>query len=320
LVQGAGISSNFVNPDGEYPDASQDFIGQGAANVVAGLFQGMPVGGSMSASSLVKEAGAKSRTALLIAGVVMGIVILAFGSVVGYIAMPALAGLLMTVGYGTIKPRDIKEVWRTGKAQAMVMAVTFALTMLIALQYAVLVGVGISMILYIIKQSNRITIKQRIIDNSGDTREIDAPEEVPADAVIMLQPYGSLFFASAPIFEEALPNVTPETTNSVVILRLRGRDDLGSTFTDVLLRYSEALQDADSKLVIVTSSPNVSEQLAVARVTDAVGEKNIYASSKWVGETAGQAYDDAKAWIEARAQVSEKDPDSDHPREGEPDD
>ncbi|MCJ7781340.1 MAG: SulP family inorganic anion transporter, partial [Acidimicrobiia bacterium] len=152
LVQGAGISANFPNADGTYPDASQDFVGQGAANVAAGIFQGMPVGGSMSASSLIKSAGAKSRLALLIAGLIMAIVILLFGSVVGYIAMPALAGLLMTVGYRTVKPADIKAVWKTGGMQATVMAVTFVLTMLIALQYAVLVGVGISMILYIINQ------------------------------------------------------------------------------------------------------------------------------------------------------------------------
>src|SRR5208337_3548861 len=69
LVQGAGISANFPNPDGRYPDASRDFIGQGAANVIAGIFRGMPVGGSMSATSLNKSAGAQSRIALMIAGV-----------------------------------------------------------------------------------------------------------------------------------------------------------------------------------------------------------------------------------------------------------
>ena len=60
LIQGAAISSSFPNPDGRYPDSSRDFIGQGAANVVAGTFRGMPVGGSMSASSLNKAAGARS--------------------------------------------------------------------------------------------------------------------------------------------------------------------------------------------------------------------------------------------------------------------
>ncbi len=299
LVQGAGISANFPNPDGTYPDASQDFVGQGAANVAAGIFQGMPVGGSMSASSLVKTAGAKSRLALLIAGVVMAIVILVFGSAVGYIAMPALAGLLMTVGYRTVKPHEIKAVWKTGGMQATVMGVTFVLTMLIALQYAVLVGVGISMILYIINQSNQIVIKRWLVGEDGDLREVDAPVDVPSGEVVLLQPYGSLFFASAPVFEEKLPNVTEETHSSVVVLRLRGRTDLGSTFMDVLLRYAEALRYQESKLMLVSASENIHEQLAVARVTSVVGSQNIYTSDEWVGRTLKQAYRDATEWVDA---------------------
>ena len=128
LVQGAGISANFPNPDGSYPDASRDFSGQGIANLAAGIFQGMPVGGSMSASSLNKSAGAKSRMSLVIAGLVMAVVILLFANLVGYIAMPALAGLLMVVGFRTIKPEDIKAVWKTGAMQQAVMGVTFVLT------------------------------------------------------------------------------------------------------------------------------------------------------------------------------------------------
>ncbi len=50
LVQGASITQSVPNPDGNYPDASGDFVGQGAASIVAGIFQGMPVGGSMSAT------------------------------------------------------------------------------------------------------------------------------------------------------------------------------------------------------------------------------------------------------------------------------
>ena len=143
LVQGAAISASFPNPDGRYPDASRDFIGQGAANVIAGIFRGMPVGGSMSATSLNKAAGARSRIALMIAGVVMAVVIIAFAGLVGHIAMPALAGLLMLVGYRTIKPDDLRSVWKTGAVQKAVLATSFALTMVIPLQYAVLAGGGL---------------------------------------------------------------------------------------------------------------------------------------------------------------------------------
>jgi SulP family sulfate permease len=309
LVQGAGISANFPDEDGNYPDASRDFIGQGAANVAAGLFQGMPVGGSMSASSLVKNAGARSRMALIIAGIVMAVVILVFGDVVGYIAMPALAGLLMTVGYRTIKPADIKTVWKTGAMQATVMTVTFVLTMIIALQYAVLVGVGISMILYIINQSNRITLKRWFPDGAGNMREGDPPETIGIDEIIVLQPYGSLFFAAAPVFDELLPDTTDATDNSVVILRLRGRTDLGSTFMDVLRRYAEDLLASNSKLVIISADERIHEQLAVTRVTAAVGTENIYTSDEWVGATLKRSYADAVDWVESRG-TSEQDPTS----------
>ena len=46
LVQGAGISRTYKNPDGKYPNVSGDFTGQGIANIASGLFQGMPAGGS----------------------------------------------------------------------------------------------------------------------------------------------------------------------------------------------------------------------------------------------------------------------------------
>ena len=220
LVQGAGISANFVNPDGSYPDASHDFIGQGIANMASGVFQGMPVGGSVSASSLNKAAGARSRQAALFAGVVMAVVIVGFGSAVGHLAMPALAGLLILIGARTIKPADLQSVWRTGAVQKVVLIVTFGLTMVIPLQYAVLVGVGLSLILHVIRQSNQVTIRRWERNREGYLIETDPPDQLPAGEVVVLQPYGSLFFAAAAVFESTLPAVTDASRGSVVILRL----------------------------------------------------------------------------------------------------
>ncbi len=140
LVQGAGISANFVNPDGRPSDPSRDFAGQGAANVASGFLQGMPVGGSLSASALSKAAGARSRQAPLIAGLVMVVVIVALGGVIAQVAMPALAGLLILIGVRTVTPSDMRSVWRTGIVQRVVLVVTFVSTMVIPLQYAVLAG------------------------------------------------------------------------------------------------------------------------------------------------------------------------------------
>lgn len=301
LVQGAGISANFVNPDGTYADASRDFVGQGAANVASGVFQGMPVGGSVSASALNKAAGARSRLGPLFAGLVMAVVIVAFMDAVGNLAMPALAGLLVLIGIRTVKPADLRSVWRTGPVQKVVLAVTFGLTVVLPLQYAVLVGVGVSMALHVIRQSNQVTIRRRVRDDAGDVVEVDPPAQLPASDVVVLQPYGSLFFAAAPVFEAALPAVTDASRGSVVILRLRGRSDLGTTFMDVLLRYAVALQAVGSKLVIVSANERIQEQLVATGITDVVGAANVYGGDERVGAALQRAYDDARAWVDARA-------------------
>jgi SulP family sulfate permease len=68
LVQGAGVSQSKPNPDGEYPDPSGDFRGQGAGNVAVGFFGGIPVGGSLSGTALIQSIGGVSRWANIFTG------------------------------------------------------------------------------------------------------------------------------------------------------------------------------------------------------------------------------------------------------------
>jgi SulP family sulfate permease len=306
LVQGAGITANFPNPDGTYPDASRDFMGQGVGNLVSGTFQGMPVGGSMSATSIVTTAGSQSRLAQLIASAVMAVIIIVFGSVVDETAMPALAGLLIVVGVRTVKPEEILAVWKTGRVQAATMAVTLALTILIPLQFAVLVGVGLSTILFVIRQSNDLVVKQLVFEDDG-VRELEPPPTVPAHSVILIQPYGSLFFASASVFEDQLPDVTDDSGRSVVIIRLRGRTDLGSTLADTLSRYADELMTVDSRLMIISDHERVLAQLDAAGLVSVLGEENLYRSDEWLGKTMRRAYRDAETWVEDAAAEGEPD-------------
>jgi SulP family sulfate permease len=297
LVQGAGVSAGFPNEDGSPQDESQDFVGQGAGNVVAGLFQGMPVGGSMSGSSLMVSGGARTRAAAFYAAGVMAVVILLFGGVIELVAMPSLAALLMVIGVATIKPERVMAVAKTGAVPLAVMTITFGLTLVIPLQYAVLVGVGISAILFVIRQSTRLVTKRLVFHDDGRVEEVDPPPTVPPNEVIVLQPYGALFFATASTLVEQMPAVTPESNNSVVILRVRGADEAGATLLDVLATYAAQLRSVDSKLMLVTDNERVIRQLRVTGATDLIGSGNVYRSSAFLGETTRNAHHDAHRWI-----------------------
>ena len=66
---------------------------------------------------------------------------------------------------------------------------------------------------------------------------------------------------------------------------------------DVLRRYAEELIAADSKLVIISGDDRVHDQLAVTRVTAAVGSENLYTSDEWVGATLKRAYVESVQWV-----------------------
>lgn len=307
LVQGAGVSAAFPNPEGTATNTSQDFVGQGAGNIVSGIFQGMPVGGSMSGSALVVSAGARSRVSLLYAGVVMALVLTFLSSMVERVAMPALAGLLIVVGVATIKPARLRSVARTGPVPLTVMAITFGLTLILPLQYAVLAGVGISVILVVIRQSAHLVTRRLTLREDGKVEESTPPRILPPSEVVVIQPYGPIFFATATALIEQLPAVGPDSRGSVVILRIRGVDEAGVTMLDALTTYAQSLQQADSKLVVVTDNERVIRQFRESGTMAAIGPDNVYRGTHVMGQALRLAYDDAHHWTDRRRTTEDED-------------
>ena len=305
LIQGAGVSQNYANPDGKYPDPSGDFTGQGAANIAAGIFQGMPVGGSLSATALVHSSGAKSRFANIFAGITIAVALLLFGGAISAIAMPALAGLLIVVGFGTLKIDDIRMVWQTGRIQQVVMVITFGFALLIPLQYAVLVGVALAIILFVVDESNKITIKEWVLQDGQLPIEQDVPEVLEPNKVTLLVPFGSLFFAAATTFEEELPKLDDETRNSVVIINLHGKTDLGSTFLGILDRYAEELRAHESKLMLAEISSVAKGVIENTGQISVFGRDNIFEVTEVVYESLKEACHQAEKWVAENKQVEE---------------
>lgn len=300
IVQGAAVSSGIPTIDGKPADASKDIIGQGAGNIVSGLFRGMPVGGSMSASALIVAAGARTRLALFIAGAVMALVVLLASDLVAYVAMPALAGLLIVVGVQAIKPSRVFSVIKSGLLQSVIMAITFVLTLLIPLQFAVLVGVALGIILFVVQQSNRVRVRRVTLHDGGRMREEDPPSVVPGRQVLILQPYGSLFFASAPVVEKQLPQVDGTSRGAAVVIRLRGTDQVGLALVEVLRRYAAQLDAMEATLRIVASEQRVLTQLERSGLTAELGADRVYAGTEWVGSALRTADADARAEIAGR--------------------
>jgi len=297
LIQGAGVSQGYPNPDGKYANVSRDFLGQGAANLAASLVSGVPAGGSISGTALLLSAGARSRWANLLAGLFVTLIVLVAAPLAEQVPMPALAALLIVAGFQGLRIEAAQTIWRTGKVPATVMGLTFLATLFMPLQYAVLIGVAFSILLYVAQQANKVVITEWVLKPEGFPVEQPAPDALPSHRLTVLQVYGSLFFAAAKNLEDMLPGVE-NTTNAVMLLGLRGRTEIGSTFVGVLRRYAETLRRRNSKLMLVGVDAAVLNQLSRTGLLAIIGEENIFPATAQLGKALNAAVDAANAWLE----------------------
>jgi sulfate permease, SulP family len=296
LVQGAGVSQTFPNPDGKFSDVSRDFFGQGAANVAAGFFGGIPAGGSSSGTALIISAGARSRWANIFAGLCVALLVLVFANLVEMVAMPVLAGLVIIAGIQMVNVTAIQTVWHTNTVARTIMVLTFASTLIMPLQYAVLLGVVISILLFVVQQSNTIRVVEWDASKTGWPVERPVPEKLESNQVTVLFVYGNLFYAAADVFEKSLPAVEG-TRRPVVILLLRGYDDIGSTVIGVLHRYTESLQAQGGKLILAGISPALRDQLQRTGMLSLIGEQNLFPATESIGESGNIALQAARDWL-----------------------
>ena len=296
LVQGAGVSQGTPNPDGRYPDVSRDFLGQGAANMATSLVGGIPAGGSVSGTALLMGAGAKSRWGNIFVGLFVALIVLLAGPLVERVPMPALAALLIVAGFQGLRVEQGVMAWKTGRISRLVMLVTFLATLIIPLQFAVLVGVALSILLNTIRQSNKVVVTQWVLQAQGFPLEQPPPKHLPSHQLTILHVYGSLFFAAAKNMEEMLPTVG-DATRTVVAINLRGKSEIGSTFVTVLQHYAQALQARQGKLMLVGVDRLVRDQLAKTGVLKLIGNENVFVATPQIGEALNQAVAAANAWL-----------------------
>jgi sulfate permease, SulP family len=296
LIQGAGVSQGTPNPNGKYPNVSRDFLGQGIANIATSFVGGVPAGGSISGTALIMGAGAKSRWTNIIAGVFVAIIVLLAAPLVERVPMPALAALLIVAGFQGLRVQQAVITWNTSRVAAAVMVITFVATLIVPLQFAVLVGMALSIVLHVFHSSNKVVVTQWVLQPNGFPLETSAPKQLPSNALTLLHIYGSLFFAAAKNIEEKLPDVEG-TTHAVVGMSLRGQAEIGSTFINVVQRYGESLRTRDSKLMLIGVDPAVRDQLAKTGVLRSIGEENVFVATPQLGEAMNRAAAAAYAWL-----------------------
>jgi SulP family sulfate permease len=295
LVQGAGVAESAPN-QGAPSNTNRDFIGQGVANLASGFFHGTPVGGSVSSTTLNVAAGARSRWASIFAGVWMLIILVAFSGVVGLVPMPTLAAVLIFAAVMGLKFNDMGVVWKTSHTGKLGMLITFLATLALPVAAAVAVGVICSLLLQLNREQMDLRVVRLTRNEAGQLVEQPVPTTLPDAEPVVLDVYGSLLYAGARTLGARLPDPR-HSTRPVVILRLRGRTSLGSTFFGVIATYADALDAAGGRLYLSGVQQQMIDRFHHSQVQDVQGKIKVFHATEVLGASTIAALEDARSWL-----------------------
>lgn len=296
LVQGAGVAESAPNPDGSRAGTNGDFAAQGIANLASGLFRGLPVGGSVGNTALNVAAGARTRWAAISSGIWMVLILVLFAEVVGLVALPTLAAVLMVAAVGSIKPAEVTTILRTALDSRIALVATFVATLLLPIQAAVGIGVALSLLLQLRTEAMDLRVVELVPQPDGTIRERPPPESLPGGRVTAFDVYGSLLYAGARTLQARLPDPTG-SASPVVVLRLRGRTSLGATFMVVVADYARRLDGVGGRLFLSGVDPQMLARMTRSGRIDTSGPVTVYEATDVVGESTLAAYHEGEAWL-----------------------
>lgn len=152
--------------------------------------------------------------------------------------------------------------------------------------------------LQIFRAANRLELRELRLRADDRYEEHPPPATLSSGEICVLYPNGSLFFAGAQVLESQLPD--PDgAERPVVILVLRGRKEVGSTFIGVIDRYAHQLHRRGGRLMLAGVSERVRWQLERTGLLRKLGPENVFPSTTVIGEALAQARNAAQAWLAA---------------------
>ena len=187
-------------------DVDQESIAQGMANLGAGLFQGMPVSTSLSASSLNDSSGARTQLASLVTGATVVLTLVFIAPLFSDLPKPILGVVIIdAVVFGMMDIPEMRRMWAVKRIDFWIATLALVGVLAAGVLAGVLIGVGLS-VLWLVHASTHPDVTE-LVRHPGSTA-FDPISENPAGntfpGVVVLRFSAGLFFATSDVLKDEL--------------------------------------------------------------------------------------------------------------------
>lgn len=281
LIEAVSIARAIALRSRQVIDGNQEFIGQGLSNIVGSVFSCYASSGSFTRSGANYDAGARTPLASVFAAVLLVLILLFAPGITAYLPLPAMAGGILLIAWNLIDVHHIVQLVRASRHEAMVLAATVAATLLVALEFAIYIGVLLSLVLYL-KRTSRPTVMEvapRQDHPRRHVRNVHRYELTQCPQLKMLRIDGSLFFGAIDHVQRRLRVFSAAPGTRVLIIG-KGINFIDTAGVELLLQEAERLRDQGGDLMISSLKGTVIDELRRRGDLARLGEERFFESTE----------------------------------------
>ena len=279
LTEAVSIARSIAIKSGQPISGNQEFIGQGLSNIIGCFFSAYVATGSFNRSAANYEAGAKTPLAAVFAGGILLAFIPLLAPITAYLPVASVAGLLFLVAWRLVDIKHIRQIFKVDRTEAAILGVTFLATLFLELEFALLLGVMMSLMIYL-----RITSRPKLLPRSPDPstgrRKFTSGASLPeCPQLKILRLDDSLYFGSVAHVGELLRLYRehyPEQRN--LFLLTKGINQVDLAGAELLANEAAERRKMGGQLFMYRLKPTATRIIESAGFKEVLDPKNTFDS------------------------------------------
>ncbi len=280
LIEAVSISRAIATKSNQRINSNQEFIGQGMSNMFGSFMSSYAGSGSFTRSGLNYESGAKTPFSAIFAAMFLVVIVLLIAPLTAYLPIAAMGGIILLVAYNLIDFHHISQVLKFSKPESAILLTTFFATLFLELEFAIYLGVLLSLILFLAKTSTP-SIPTLALDNSLNSKsrkliniQKKPLEQCPQLKIIRIDM--SIYFGSIAHIQKHIANISDNEKINHILIVASGINFIDLAGAEALVSENNRLKKLNGGLYFVDLKASVYEFAAKSSFIKQIGNNNFF--------------------------------------------
>ena len=282
LIEASSIGRSIATKSNQRINANQEFIGQGTSNIVGSFFSSYASSGSFTRSGVNFESGARTPLSAILAALFLMVIVLLVAPLISYLPLAAMAGVILLVAYNLIDFKNIKKTFTYSKSESVIFTATFLATLLFELEFAIYLGVLLSLMLFIAKTSTPDvhTLAFGTPPGEGDRRlqSIRKAPLVQCPQLKIIRIDMSIYFGSINHIQKQISQIVDNQRIYHILIVASGVNFIDLAGIEALLIENKRLKAQNGSLYFVAVKSTAYEFMEKVNFVNEIGRDNFFDS------------------------------------------